>query len=86
MIFAFLQSGSSGMAAGVGIIAGAAFFLILAVVAFVAFRMLKRTAKMAMRLMIAGLILMVAAAGTVLIWWSSSTAVRPAKPANSRSK
>ena len=74
------------VAAGIGIFAGAAFFLVLAAIAFVAFRMLRRTAKLAVRLAIAGLILLVAAAGTVLIWAGSAKVSRPIRPPASRSR
>jgi hypothetical protein len=74
------------VAAGVGIFAGAAFFLVLAAVAFVAFRLLKKTAKLALRMTIAVLILLIAAIGSALIWWGSASVSRPARPPASRTR
>lgn len=53
---------------GVGIFAAAVFFLIFAAVAFVAFKMLKRTVKMAFRIAVVAVILAVAVAGSVALW------------------
>lgn len=75
-----------GTGTAVGILAGVAFFIVLAVVAFVAFRMLKRTAKLALRLTIAGLILLIACAGTLLIWWGSASVSKPTRPPASRTR
>lgn len=92
MNLAFLEGGSDGIGSGIGavsvigIIAGAVFFLIFGAVAYVVFRMLKRTAKLALRLVIAGIILLVAALGTVLIWAGSFTIPKPAKPPASRTR
>lgn len=53
---------------GIGIFAGVAFFLIFLAVAFIAFKMLKRTVKMAFRLVIVTVILAIAVAGSVALW------------------
>jgi hypothetical protein len=55
-----------------GAVAGAAFFLIAAAVAFIAFKMLKRTVKMAVRVVVVVLILGIAAAGSIALWALSS--------------
>jgi uncharacterized membrane protein len=82
------ESGSSGIGAvgGVGLVAGVVFFLVLAGVAYVAFRMLKRTVKLAIRMAIVGIILLVAAVGTVLIWWSGAAVSKPARPPATRTR
>ena len=63
---------------GIGIFAGVAFFLVLGVVAFIAFKMLKKTVKMAFRMAIVAIILVIAVAGSVAFWWLGSS--RPARP------
>lgn len=68
---------------GIGIFAGVAFFFIFLVVAFIAFKMLKRTVKMAFRLAIVAVILAVAVAGSVALWalgTGSSERPRPTRP------
>lgn len=54
--------------AGIGLIGGVAFFLVLAVIAFIAFLMLKKTLKMAFRIAIVGIILVIAIAGSIAIF------------------
>jgi len=51
-----------------GIVGAAAFLFIFLAVAFIAFRMLKRSVKMAFRLAIVGVILVIAVAGSVALW------------------
>jgi hypothetical protein len=53
----------SPLGGGIGIGLAVFFFLICAVVAFVAFKMLKRTVKMAVRMVIVAVILLVAVIG-----------------------
>jgi len=55
-----------GGMAGIG--AAAVFLLIFMAVAFIAFKMLKRSVKMAFRLAIVGVILVIAVAGSVALW------------------
>jgi hypothetical protein len=74
-----LQSGGT-----IGVVAAAAFFIIVAAVAFIAFKMLKRTVKMAFRIGIVLLILGIAVAGSIALWAlnsgsSSAPASRPAR-------
>lgn len=68
----------------VGVFAAAVFFLIFAAVAFVAFKMLKKTVKMAFRMAIVAVILLVAVAGSVALWafagGGSSERPRPTRP------
>jgi cytochrome bd-type quinol oxidase subunit 2 len=68
---------SGGM---VGAIAAGAFFLVLAGAAYIAFKALKKTAKMAIRLLVVVMILVIAVAGSVSLWWFSSDAKPKLKP------
>ena len=69
---------------GIGIFVGIAFFLVLAAAAFIAFKMLKKTVKMAFRMAIVAIILAVAIVGSISFWWLSSS--RPASPAPKSTK
>ena len=72
------------LAGGVGVFAVVAFFLIFLVVAFIAFKMLRRTVKMAFRLTIVAVILAIAVAGSVALWaLGSGNSERP-RPTRSR--
>ncbi len=66
----------------VGIAAAAAFLLIFLGVAYVVFRMLRKTVKMAFRMAIVGVILLIAVVGSLSLWYfgsdgSSSPRTRP---------
>ncbi len=63
---------------GLAIFGGIAFFLVLAVVAFVAFLLLRKTLKMAFRIVIVGVILVIAIIGCVSFWWLGGR--RPVRP------
>jgi hypothetical protein len=68
-----------------GLIVAAAFFIVLAGAAYVAFKALRKTAKMAVRLMVVVVILAVAVVGSVSLWYFSSNAPPKLKPpANKR--
>jgi hypothetical protein len=63
-------SGGAGIGIGLAVI----FFLICAAAAFIAFKMLKRTVKMAIRMAIVSIILLVAIIGGVsLLYFGSSS-------------
>lgn len=88
----FLQpSGSSGIGSvsSAGIILAIAVVLIIAASAFFSFVMLRKTVKMAIRMMILGIILLIAIVGSVSFYWFSSRSgddsAKP-RPANSRSR
>ncbi len=51
----------------VGVVAAAAFFIIFLGVAFIAYKLLRKTVKMAVRIVIVGIILAVAAAGSIAL-------------------
>jgi EamA domain-containing membrane protein RarD len=73
---------------GLGAILGLAFFFIFAAVAFIAYKMLKKTVKMAVRMTIVVAILLIALVGSValLLFSSSSGGTRPARPASTTQK
>ncbi len=61
-----------GAAFGIGL--AAVLFLAFAIIAFIAFKMLQKTVKMAIRLVIVGVILLIAVVGgTALIFISSTS-------------
>jgi hypothetical protein len=86
MIFPALLIDIAPIDSGPGIIAAVAFFLVFAAVAYVAFRMLKRTVKMAVRMTIVALILLIAALGTIFIWYGSGSRGRPVRPPANRTR
>lgn len=84
MIELALQNGISG--SGAAAIAAVGFFLAFVVVAYIAFRILRKTVKMALRVAIVGLILVIAIVGSISLWWfNSGNSSRP-KSNSSRSR
>ena len=72
---------------GIGIVAAVAFLLIFLAVAFIAFKMLKKTVKMAFRIAIVAVILAIAVAGSVSFWWlGTSKTTRPNRPGTTQPK
>jgi uncharacterized membrane protein len=59
--------------AGIGIAAAGLFFAVFAAVAYVVFRLLKKSVKMAFRLAIVAVILVIAIAGSISFWWLGSS-------------
>jgi hypothetical protein len=68
----------SPLGGGIGIFAGVVFFFVLLAVAFIAFKLLKRTVKMAFRMAIAGIIVLIAIAGSIAFFWLGSS--KPSRP------
>ena len=69
----------------IGAIVAVAFFVVLAGAAWVAFKALTKTAKMAVRLLVVVIIMAVAVAGSVSLWYFSSGGAPKLKPpANKR--
>ena len=64
----------------IGAIVAVAFFLILAGAAYVAFKALRKTVKMAVRLMIVVIILVIAVVGSASLWYFSGDGVQKQKP------
>jgi uncharacterized protein YqhQ len=71
---------------GIGIVAGIAVFLIFAGVAVVAFFMVKKTVKMAIRMMIVAAILLIAIVGGISFWMFSSSSKSATRPTNTRNR
>ena len=66
---------------GVGVIAGVVFLLVCLAAAYIAFRLLKKSVKMAFRLVIVGIIILIAIVGSVSFWWlGTSSPSRPERP------
>jgi hypothetical protein len=69
------EASTAGIAIGVG------FFLAFVAVAYIAFRIMRRTMRMALRLAIVGVILLVACVGSLSIYWfGSGKPTRATKP------
>ena len=72
---------------GIGVIAGVVFLLICLAAAYIAFRVLKKSVKMAFRLIIVGIIILIAIAGSVSFWWlGTSRSPRPTPPRTNQSR
>jgi len=72
----------SPLSGGIGIFAGVVFFFVLLGVAFIAFKLLKRTVKMAFRMAIVGIIVAIAIAGSIAFFWLGSTKSPRPQPKN----
>jgi Na+-translocating ferredoxin:NAD+ oxidoreductase RnfA subunit len=57
----------------IGLAIAVSFFLVLAAIAFVVYKMVKRTVKMAFRMAIVAVILLIAIIGSISLWWFLST-------------
>lgn len=77
-VFLLFQTAPSG--GTIGIIVAVSFFLVFLGVAYVAFKALKKTAKMAFRMIVVGIILLIAVAGSTLLWYFSSDGEPKLKP------
>jgi hypothetical protein len=80
MILLYLAP-SSGM---IGAIVAAAFFLVLAGTAYIAFKALAKTAKTAIRMMIVVVILLIAVVGSVSLWYFTADVAPKLKPPTNR--
>jgi hypothetical protein len=72
---------SGGM---IGALVAGAFFLLLAGAAYVAFKALKKTAKMAVRMLVVVVIMFIAVVGSLSLWWFSSDVTPKLKPPANR--
>jgi len=70
----------------VAAIVAVTFFLVLAGAAYVAFRALKKTVKMAFRMAIVAVILVIAIVGSISLWYFSSDATPRQKPPANRKR
>jgi len=81
-----IPAGGIGSGSLIGVAAAVVFFLIFMAVAFVAFKMLKKTMKMAFRMAIVGIILTIAIAGSVARWAFSGGKGGGERPRPTRAK
>ena len=70
----------------IGIIVAVSFFLVLAGAAWVAFKALKKTAKMAIRMIVVVMILIIAVVGSISLWYFSSDGTPKLKPPANRKR
>ena len=72
---------------GTALLAGGIFFVVLAVGAFIVFKLLKKTVKMAFRMAIVGAILLIAIIGSISFWWlGTGRPARTERPHTSQSR
>ena len=77
----------SPVGGGFAVFGGIAFFFVLAAVAFIAYKMLKKTVKMAVRMAVVVAILAIAFAGSIaFLWFGSGAGNRPVRPIPPTSK
>ena len=72
---------SGGM---IGAVVAISFFLIFAGTAYIAFKALKKTAKMAVRMIVVVIILAIAVVGSTALWYFSSDGTPKLKPPANR--
>jgi apolipoprotein N-acyltransferase len=70
----------------IGAVVAVSFFLVLAGAAYIAFKALKKTAKMAIRMVIVAVILVIAIVGSISLWYFSSDATPRLKPPVNRKR
>ena len=68
----------------IGAIVAVSFFLMLAGAAYIAFKALKKTAKMAVRMVVVMIILAIAVVGSTALWYFSSDGTPKLKPPANR--
>lgn len=72
---------------GIGAVAGVVFLLICLAAAYIAFRMLRKSVKLAFRLVIVGIIILIAIVGSASFWWlGTSRSPRPIPPRTNQSR
>ena len=80
MIDLVLLAETAPSTATIGAIVAISFLLLFLGVAFVAYKALKRTVKMAVRMTIVGVILAIAVVGSLSLWYFSSGGTPKMKP------
>lgn len=58
---------------GIGLIAAVIFLIVFIGLAMIVFTMIRRTVKLALRLLIVGVLLLIAFAGATSLWWFSGS-------------
>ncbi|MEP6850199.1 MAG: hypothetical protein ABI999_15175 [Acidobacteriota bacterium] len=70
----------------VGVFAAVAFFVVLAAVAFIAFKLLKKTVGMAIRVLVVLLVLAIAVAGTAAFFFLGTGGSKPPRPRTNQTR
>lgn len=73
-------------AGAIGLVAGVGILFIAFALAFVAFRMLRKTVKMAFRMAIVAMILVIGLVGTLAFFYVGSGSGKPVRPAANRQR
>jgi hypothetical protein len=73
-------SGTGALAAGL------VFFAVFAAAAYIMFRLLRKTVKMAFRMAVVTSVLLVAVVGSLSFWWFAAGTAQKQRPAASRSR
>ena len=68
----------------IALAAAAVFFLVFLGVAYIVFRMMRKTVKMAFRIAIVGVILLIAVAGSAALWAVATGTTEKPRPTRSR--
>ena len=79
-----LDVAPDGTTIAAGVAAG--FFLVFAAVAFIAYKAMKRTAKASVKFAVVGIILFIATACSLVLWYFSSSGTQKLKPPSRRSE
>ena len=66
--------------------AGLVFFAVFAAIAYVAFRLLKKTVKMAFRMAVVAAILLIAVVGSLSFWWFNTGTTQKPRPAATKTR
>lgn len=82
MLFDIAAPSGTVTAAAVGI----GFFFALVAVAYIIFRLLRKTVKMAFRMAIVAVILAIAVVGSASLWWFGSVSSQTPRPRPSRQR
>lgn len=81
----FLDAAPLG--SGMGIVAAGAFFLIFAAIAFLAFKALKKSVKMAFRMVVVAVIMVIAVAGSIAFYMlGTGSPKRPERPRQAQTR
>lgn len=70
----------------IAVVIAVSFFLVLAGAAYIAFKALKATVKMAVRMVVVAVILVIAVVGSISLWYFSSDVTPRQKPPAERRK
>lgn len=80
MTLLLLQTESLPEVGTFAIVAGVVAFLLLAAVAYIVFRLTRKTVKMAIRLTIVAVILLIALVGSIAVYWKSGWSGNQTRP------